>query len=230
MSFPEHPDTKIIVNEYYKKGLTEKQIYEYYQQNKSNILKETKDKNLMFYIFTDINKFIIRRKLKDNQLITLTEDNFSEVVTGRTVSIHSEFKRIEKEAIIDIDIANKDFKKIKDATSDVYEYLLNSFPLISNIEIRYTGKDGFHLFCNLKRSMNIDSIRFLFLKLLKNSPLSEKYDIGFKRTGDKVNLDLSALKYRGNRIVLGSLSEIGLKSMVVSFDKLKSFQKEMARI
>ncbi|OQB41578.1 MAG: hypothetical protein BWY04_00758 [candidate division CPR1 bacterium ADurb.Bin160] len=228
MTYPEHEKTIVLKNNFYPSGLKEIDIWNYYQENKSLILEETKNRNVMFFIFVDLNKSIILRK-KENKYIQLNKNNFDKLITGRTVSIHSSMRSQENFGILDIDFHN--FEKTKQCTEDVYQYAMNHIPIIKNIKIRYTGKDGFHLFLHFKKKYNIDSIRTLLLnQFLLKSHLKEKYTIGFRRTTETPNIDLSSNKNEGNFITLGSLSVFGLRCMEISFDQLKIFQKINAKI
>lgn len=224
--FPDHPDQIILKNKYYPKGLKEIDIWNYYQSIKEQVLKETKDRNVMLILLLD-DKFLIRRNWK-GEIIHLTSKNYSNMITGRTISIHSEMHQKEDFIIIDVDY--HDFEKTKECVREVYEYIVDHLSFINLIEIRYTGKDGFHLHLKLNKTYNIDAIRLITMKELKNSPLSKKYDIGFRRNPDRPNLDFSPDFNRKNFIVLGSLSLIGLKSIIVKYNDLQKFKKEMAII
>lgn len=224
---PEHPDTILVKNKYYPSGLKEIDIYDYYQKNKEKILSFSDNRYVMFYIFTDINKFIIKRKKEDKFLI-LNNSTWNELITGRTVSIHLAMKQNENIGIIDIDY--HDFKIAKEATLNTYEYVVERMPFVEKTKIFYTGKEGFHIECLFKKKMNIDGIRMLLLKALTNSPLKEKYDVGFRRSKDRPNLDLSPNKINGNYICPYSLSEIGLMAKEIYYNDLLYFEKSKAKI
>ena len=227
MSLPENPETIIIKNEFYPSGLTEKDIYNYYIQNKNLILKNSENRNLMIFLATDVNKFIVKRK-KGDDYIKLTGSNYEKEITGRTVSIHEERRQYENTGVIDIDY--HDFNKIKECADDVYGYIVDKLPIAKQVKIVYTGKTGIHIRFNLDKLYNVDAIRMILLKELRASSLSKKYTIGFKRTEDKPNLDLGSSKIKGNIILVGSLSIIGLKCMVIDYNDLSTFKKSDAKI
>ncbi len=234
MSQPENPKIIVIKNSFYPSGLTEIDIWNYYQKNKFNILKETKDRNIALSISIDINKMIIRRKGKSGKYIWLTTKNFDNIISGRTITIYSEMKKIEKQAFIDIDVNNFDEAKL--AAKRIYEYVLNlgiesKFKkIVSDAKIRYTGKEGFHIVCDLYKISSVDFIRQKFKKILLESPLSRIYTVEYKRKPGIVNLDLSINKFRGLYISEYSLSNIGLKCIEVPYRKILRFSKREAKI
>lgn len=223
MSYPENPETIIIKNQFYPNGLNELQIYKYYMSVKKSIIPQVRNRNIMFFFATDTNKFVVQRKGK-----FLDEKNYEKVISGRTVSIHTEMGNAENYAVIDIDSDN--LEMCKSAAVDVYEFVTNKMSIVNSAEIRYTGKESFHIRCNLKGEYNPDVIRTLFLKTLNNSELSNKYLVGFRRKSGAVNLDLSPNKVRGNSIILNSLSVWGLRCINVDPNKIMKFRREEAKI
>jgi len=130
--------------------------------------------------------------------------------------------------IIDIDCDI--FSLAKEATITTYEYVVEKMPIIRKASIRFTGKSGFHILCHFDKKINIDIIRKLLFKQLLYAKKLEKYTVGFKRKKGIPNLDLSPNKFRGNHIILGSLSIIGLRCMEVRYNELDTFNKNKARI
>jgi hypothetical protein len=225
--YPTNPDTIIIKNQFYPKGLTELDIYNYYIKNKNSILKQVEDRELMFFLGLENGNTVVKRKTPEGKYIILNNGNYKDLITGRTVSIHSTMKQKENFGIVDID--STDFRKSKLATINVYDYL-KSIPEIKNVQIRYTGKDSFHLICTLNKILAINDIRSYF-KTILSQRFTKEYEIAYhKKLGSKVNLDLSSNKYRGGFITLGSLSVLGLKCMKLSKGQLKNFNKEQAKI
>jgi len=226
MGNPENPETIILKNKFYPKGLTEGMVYNYYSKVKSLILNQTQGKDLMIVIMVDVNKPIIKRKIKGKPII-LTPSNYDDINIGRTISIYSTMKFYENHFIIDIDADT--FEKSKQPTLDVY-HSLNGSGFVSDISIRYTGKTGFHIDCELKRKTKIDSARILFEHYLK-SKLGNKYTIRPSRVKGTPNIDLWASnKLNGAYITLNSLSIIGLRCMNLMPTQLNSFKQENAKI
>jgi hypothetical protein len=220
MSYPKNPDTLIIKNKYYPKGLREIDIWNYYQKEKPRILNETRGRDLMFFIATDLNKFIVKRKGQKKNFIQLTNSNYDNVITGRTVSIHCSMKAYEDICVIDIDSDN--LKEAKEATIDVYEIMIDS-PFVNSAQIRFTGKTSFHIYCTLVRKIRIESVKHLVQKYLQDSNIEDKYTMQQKRSGKVPNIDLSPLKIKGNFITLNSLSIFGLKCIEVPYMKMDGF-------
>jgi hypothetical protein len=231
MAYPQNPETIVLRNSYYPKGLNELNIWEYYQKVKGLILNETRNRDVMFAIMVDLNKPVLRRKGKAGKNIRLTPQNYDEMITGRTVSLYSTMGMYEQYGIIDIDIDPSDgFAWAKRATGDVYEYVMDKVPLIKKTSIRFTGKSSFHIVCDFGKKLKIDTIRHLLQNFLRNSELSKVYTIEAKRRAGIPNLDLSPNKLRGNYITLNSLSIVGLRCVEVPYNKLKVFDPRMARI
>ncbi len=220
-----NPDTIIIKNKYYPSGLTETDIHRYYFQNKQEILKETKNREVMLFLRAE-NQIVVRRNDREGDIARLTAKNYGDLVHPRIISIHSTMRKNETFGIVDIDI--DDFAKAKAATSIVYQYL-SKISTFKSVKIRYTGKESFHIFCYFSRSIPVNNIR-VFLRKLLEPKFEGKYDIAAKRTAGKVNLDLSSNKYRGGFITLGSLSVWGLKCVEVPRGQLIRFDRKKVKI
>jgi hypothetical protein len=228
MTYPQNPESILLQNKYYPKGLKEIDVYNYYQKNKPRILQQTMGRDLMFWVIIEVNKSIVQRKGQETNFIRLNLHNYDQVMHPRVISIHSTMKRSDDIGIIDVD--SDDWDEAKQATIDTYEYVIQKFPIVNSVEIRYTGKTGFHIFCKLNRSVNVDTTRFLFKKFLDESPLVKKYTVEHKRSPGVVNLDLAPNKFRGPYITLHSLSIWGLKCMNIDHSDVYKFDPYHARI
>jgi len=228
MSFPEDPKSIIIKNSFYPKGLTEENIYTYYQSVKSDILKQVINRKVFFFLFIDTNDYIVRRKGAGQIPYQLTMDNYDKTITGRTVSIVSTMNNKENFGIIDID--SKDFEKAKETTCLVYDFILNNYDNV--LDIRFTGKSSFHIIVHYKSNLNINDIRLNLRKMILNSKLTETNNItlNYKRTPIAPNIDLSPNKLNGGFITLYSLSQIGLKCSNISRSDIMKIKKEDFKI
>jgi len=230
MSYPENPETIVIQNNFYPQGLKEIDIWNYYQKAKVNILRETINRDIMFFIMVEKNKAIVRRK-NNSEFIRLKPVNYDTVITGRTVSLHSGMGLYEEFGIIDIDIDPSDgFKWAKEVTYRVYDYVMDKIPIIKSASIRFTGKHSFHIKCDFGRKMKIDVIRFLLAKFLRESELARVYTVEGKRRAGVPNLDMAPNKFKGNFITENSLSIWGLRCMEVPYSSLMSFDPRKAMI
>jgi len=231
MGYPQNPETIVLKNEYYPKGLREIDIWNYYIKNKRFLLDETKGHDLMFYILVRENTPVIRRRTADKAYIRLDNKNYEELITGRTLSIHKAMGLYENFGIIDIDIDPSDgFAWAKKVTLETYDYVIDKIPIVRKASIRYTGKTSFHITCDFGRNLKIESIQFLLEKFFKESPLSKAYTIGGRRKAGVPNLDLNRNVFRANHIALHSLSTIGLKCMEVPYRDVIKFDKHRAVI
>jgi len=227
MAYPENPETIILKNKYYPKGLKEIDVWNYYQKNKSLILDQTRNRELMFAIVIDTNKTILRRKGKEG-IIKLTPQNYDNYITGRSLTIYSTMGQYEDIGIIDIDSDKWNLARI--AASDVYDFVMDKMPIIRSATLKFSGKTGFHILCHFSRKIKIDTIRYLLRQELQKSELINNYTIESKRRPGIPNLDLSPNKYRGAYITLGSLSIIGLRCMNVGYNEILRFDPYKAKI
>ncbi len=222
---PKNPNTIVIKNEFYPKGLSELDVYNYYMNNKKKILNEVSGRDLMLFLAVDTNKFIVRRHTKFDDFIQLDYYNYDRIINGRVVSIHSTFGSRESFGIVDIDCSN--FDDAKYGAAEVYDLLVKYNP---KLEIRYTGKDSFHILYKFDHLYEISRIRSMLKELLSDLAANQKYTINKTRSKDKINLDLSSNKIRGGFITLHSLSILGLRCMKISRNNLLSFNKTFAKI
>jgi len=228
MSYPENPETIIIKNSIYPKGLREIDVWNYYQKNKPLLLKNCMNRYVMLAIMTDVNNPIMRRKGKDG-FIKLLNHSYDNTMTGRTITVYSLMRMNEDIAIIDIDSDN--FRDARVATKEVYDFIMDNVTFIRSAEIRFTGKTSFHIECSLSKKYSINAIRGLLEKTLKGSPLINKYTVASKRTKGRVNIDLWASnKFDGAFISKDSLSVIGMKCMEVRYNDILSFDIRKAMI
>jgi hypothetical protein len=230
MGQPNNPETIVLKNKFYPRGLREIDIWNYYQSVKIPLLKEVQTRNVMLGIMVDLNKPVLRRNLQ-NKPIRLMPNNYDEIITGRTVALYSELGGYENFGVIDIDISESDgFVWARKAAIDVYDFVMDRMPLVRSAKIRFTGKSSFHIICEFGRMMKIDSVRFLLQKFLRESELSKVYTIQQKRRPGIPNLDLSPNKYRGNIITPYSLSIWGLRCTEVPYNKMMTFNPSKAVI
>lgn len=229
MSKPTNPDTVILKNNYYTRGLTEGDVWDYYQKNKYKIIKFLNNRTVFFDIATDVNKTVVRRKGKGGKTPFLNTSNFDEVMTGRTLTINGVMNRVEDFGIIDIDTDN--FRDAKTAAEEVYNGVMgDEFDFITEASIRYTGKSSFHVICQMNIKRNIDLIRELLRRKLIESTLSNQYTVESRRRVGIPNLDLSSNKIYGGFISLHSLSRIGLPSIDVPINSIRNFDPKKLAI
>jgi hypothetical protein len=228
MAEPKNPQQIILKNQFYEHGLKEIDIWEHYQKNKRIILNETRLKEVIFFLATDVNKTVVLRNYMGKP-IYLTPSNYDFMIGGRTLSVHTTMGLHSKYGLIDIDIS--DFNRAKDITEETY-FFLNKAPFVDSCEIRFTGKDSFHVKANFKKEFAIDDIRYMLKDYFENETMEVgyRYTVKHKREAEIPNIDLATNKHRGSHIALGALSVMGLECVKVDIKRLKSFRKEMAVI
>jgi len=169
----------------------------------------------------------MRRKL-NGRFIKLTNANYEKIITGRTIALYSTMGFYEDMAIIDIDTDS--FDEAKKVTPEVYKEIIKA-NFITDCEIRYTGKTGFHIICNFPAKINVNKARTMIESYLRSTELTQKYTIASKRTKGVPNIDLWATnKKNGAYITLNSLSIIGLKCVNVPINNLSSFMAKSVKI
>lgn len=222
--FPSKPNEVILQNEFYPNGLTHHDVYSYYQMNKPTILKNTHNHAVMMFFAPTANHIIVKRKI-DNSFIRLNQNNYNDLISGRSISIHSTMNLTESFGIIDVDGDN--FEDNKSATFTIYNKLIH-LPIFKSIKIIYTGKTSFHIRPIFHKSMHITKIKEILIETLQSLDLP--WSISYKRLPGKVVLDLSSNKFQGGFITVGSLSVLGLKCLELEISELMGFQKELAKI
>ena len=137
MGKPTSPQTVILKNKFYPKGLREIDVWFYYQSVKRELIAENVGLQMMVYIMTDLNKPVIRRKGAGGKPIYLDNKSYDNVVTGRTISFHSSMNPTTRYGIIDVDIhPNDGFRWAKQATLATYDYVMDKMAFIRSAKIR----------------------------------------------------------------------------------------------
>jgi hypothetical protein len=228
MSYPENPETVVVRNKFYPKGLREIDVWNHYQKVKAKLLMETKNFDLMVVLMVDENKPVIRRRV-EGRTIRLTPQNYDELITGRTVSIHISMGSTSTYGIIDVDLDPRDnFRWAIKATTDTYDFVMDKMPIVKKASMRFTGKSSFHIICDFERRMKVDTMKYLLQKFLNESDISRVYQIGGRRKPGVPNLDLDRNCLRCNHIALHALSIWGLQCMEVPYTKIHRFNPREA--
>ena len=228
MSYPENPETIVVKNRFYPQGLREIDVWNHYQKVKRHLLQETRNLDLMFVIMVDENKSIMKRRV-GTSTIRLTPQNYDEIITGRTVSIHNSMGSISSYGIIDIDIDPRDnFRWAIQATKETYDFVMDKMPVVKKASMRFTGKSSFHIVCDFERRMKVDTMKYLLQKFLSESDLARVYQIDGRRKSGVPKLDLGRNCLRCNHIALHALSIWGLQCMEVPYMKIDRFNPREA--
>jgi hypothetical protein len=130
--------------------------------------------------------------------------------------------------IVDFDATS--FDQAKRVTSDIYDKMVNH-PDVKSVDIRYTGKRGFHVLSWLKKEQPINKARDGLREWLKVEFEGHKdVVVGESPTDSKGALGLTSMKLNGGQIALWSLRTNGLCCIEVSRKELDGFQQADATI
>jgi len=229
-AYPKHPETVVIEpNRWYKKGVTEKMIYEYYDSIKHKMIPFMKGKDIMLFIKTDGT--VIKRKNSGGKPIRINnEKDFEKHLSGRTIEWHITYGKRTDKYVVDLDPHEefKNFEKVKDYAARVGR-LLKRQPEVTKVTYRFSGNRGIYVEAQLKGKMDIDRARKK-LKELLDEEFKDDLNVTTKLARpDQMRLDVSTFHYKGSIKAPYSLSgKTGLASIPIK--DLKGFKKEHARI
>lgn len=227
MAFPNNPLTIVVKNKYYSNGLTEGKVYDYYIRNKNNIIKEINYRPVLLFIYTDVNKWVIKRNLKGSS-VYIDKFNYNEIITGRTVSLSVERGSKLSYLCVDVDPGqNVREEAIKQAVRDVSKSSISA--LSKRLRIVNTST-GYHVYFYLKKPLPVETAYKILNKAL-SIDFRDKYILGGKPPkSNEIKLDTSTSRNRGSHVLVGGLCRNGLKCMDItktfeSFDRKKAILK-----
>jgi hypothetical protein len=206
--FPSHPNNKID-------GLTEKDVWEYYEKNKDKIFPYIKNRTVLFRLKTDNGFIILRKDPKTKEDIKIrTIEDYDKYNNGRNVEWHIVIPSKRSDILyIDLDPKEKfDKSKINDIIRDIVNNINDYIKNIKNIEIFKSGGRGYHIFIFLNKPMDVDKARKLLKRLAKDIilPRYEKVTLSIPKK-DEMRFDVTTLHYKGSLSVPYSLNAKTLK-------------------
>jgi len=222
-SEPKHPDTVIIPkNEYYRNGLTELDIYNYYKKSASQILPYLKLYKVL--IITRVDGIVVRRHSEDDMITIKTEEEFEQYNNGRNVEFHIVVGKETNLGWIDIDPHEVSFNRTKTITEQIFNALKKEY---KNVWVKFSGNRGFHLMLEFSRVRDTDKVRSELKNFLAQF-VNDELTLGIAKKG-QIRLDVTTLHNLGSVRAPYSLSvKTGLISMPVR--SIKTFRKEDAII
>jgi hypothetical protein len=238
--FPDHPDQIVVSKSEHGLGgpeVTELDVYSYYTDGViTKMMQELKGREIFIGVKprgkTPKGKPIYVRHPYDKKTEYIhinSEKDFETYHSGRTVEYHVTMGASScPYYIIDLDAVG-DWATIKKITADC-STMLEKLPEVKKVEIRFTGKRGFHLLGWLKKSMPIDQARERLKEHIKEA-FGDRKDvtIGESPSGNKSSIGVSPMKAHGGQVALWSMRVTGLCCVEVPLAKLGSFKKEDAR-
>lgn len=235
--YPNHPNDMVLPkSDWNSREVLEIDVWNYYSAAKAKMVSEFKGRNLFIGVVPkDYKKgqkpIYIRHPYHGNtEYIRIRSDKEFEIYhSGRTVEYHVTMPQYAPYYIIDIDAPGK-FSDTKKITAEVADALGN-IPEVKDVEIRYSGKRGFHTLGWLKKAKDVNDARSFLHDWLKTT-FADREDVvlGESPQGDKPALGLSPMKVNGGQVALWSLRVSGLCCIEVPRAQLMSFEREDASI
>lgn len=231
--YPDNPE-EIVISK--KESILDNEVKEidvwtYYEGIKGKLIPLLKEKDLFIVIKPD-GKPIYKRHPYDGKTeyirINDTKD-FEEYHSGRTVEYHVTMEASTKLYIVDFDPSEEmDFDKAKKIAGEVYDGLINLLE-VKKVDIRYTGKRGFHILGHLKEEQPVEQAHDDLEKWL-NENFNDRDDIVIQESpkGKKGALGISPMKHNGGHVALHSMRVSGLCCMEIPRSRLSKFNREEA--
>jgi len=158
--YPSHPDKIVIDNE--QTTLSEDSVWQWYNKMKDKILPYLKDRVLALRLATDTNKeTFIRHEPKGGDIKINTEEDYDRWNNGRMLSFGIEMKDRDNFLIIDLDPKSSfSFDRTKEIAAEIYK-ILDGTKVFKNIDLQYSGADGFHIFGYFKEEITDSQLKEL---------------------------------------------------------------------
>jgi len=212
-------------------------MWNYYSGVKGKMLSELKGREMFIGIVPKGYKkgqkpVYVRHPYdkKTDRILINSEKDFDTYHSGRTVEYHITMPHMAPYYVIDYDAGDESFPQTKKVVAEIADRL-RKLPEVKSVEIRYTGKRGFHVLGWLKKARDVDEARDLLKSWLKDN-FGERDDVTIAESpsGKKGALGLSSMKENGGQVALWSLRVTGRCCVEVPRASLMSFEKENATI
>jgi len=211
--YPDNPNQIVLKNKYYPSGLREIDIYNHYLNYEDKLLKWIDNRYVGFFI--NVNGQRIMKRRINNKPITLTKENFKDLITGRTNTIFVEHPTQTNYYVIDVDPGKNISRDTTiEIIADIHNHLFLRL-LTYKKEILITSSTGFHIIGTIPNKKNINHIRKLIEDMLNFIVKSKKYTskvlVNKKgRDPNTINLDLTPMYEKSLHISKFSLTKDGL--------------------
>jgi len=223
MAFPENPNTIILKadNHNYTNNITGRDIWNYYDNIKNKMIPFFKEKDL----------FVVPKTGKKIRINTNKE--FEEYNTGRIGEFYINCPKAIDYFVLNLD-PGKDliWGDVKRRTRQLVDFL-ESTELLKKIEIYYNGKRGFNLWCYLKSTQNVDTVKIEWKDALQKQYGDSKIYVTDKKVPkpSQMNIDFSPVKFNGDHVAPFSMRlETGLTCVNIKLENLGKFKKKDSAI
>lgn len=208
--YPKHPATVIVPpNDFYSSGLTEHDIWEYYDSVKEKLAPQLYGSPVTTVIVTPTGLVVRRNDSKTKEPIRVESvEDFDRLNNGRAVEFHKAMGKTTNMVWVDLDPREGyPWPKVIDAAIVVRDSLMG-FNGIENVRIAFSGNRGFHVRGFLAEPMDIDEARRMVIQRLESEvvPRVEGATTGFTDKPDAIRLDVSTLHSAGSLRVPWSLN------------------------
>ena len=231
MPTPSEPNKIILKNAIYPNGLTAQTLYDYYIANKDNIIKNCKNRKILFFLSFDPNQSLVVKRNHNGKPIYLNSANYDTFISGHTVSLSKEINNSGKSnlIVIDIDPVNNGVAEdlLKTSVNDLSAYFTTHNDVKSTKV--FASAKGYHLYLELSKFYKSNELMGRTAALLKEE-FGSKYFVNEKINRRKINplkvinLDLSPMYFRGSLTVPYSLTRIG--TICANIENIGTFKRE----
>jgi len=232
--YPKHPDTIVVESEFYPRGLTEADVWSYYDGTKNEIVGELEGHNVMLVIKADGEIYKRHPDGKEAFIRIGSVEDFDRYNNGRTVEFHKVLGDQTSYGFVDVDPKEAvPFEKARKVAGDVYDLLLEQ-PDINRVDLAYSGGRGFHIYPYYERPKPTEEARKDLRSAMDGyieQSGDEQLTTGITSEKNMIRLDTSTLKRAGSLRVFGSLNaKTGLRCTPIARDELPRFSKEAAKV
>ena len=212
---------------------TKRDIFNWYMQPKvrEKLLEDLERKPVIVIQKFSPTSTVLKRNLGDEKIkITKIDErdvddprNLRYWAERRAVEFHKTNEEMTDKAIVDVDpgpgVKFEELKEtVKKLVREFKEGKVFNYP-IKEVEIRFSGGEGFYVIAHLKKKVSVDELREAMTKYLKSfweNPDPSRYTVTRKPVAGQIRLDLSPMKRGGSIRALYSLNEkTGLVSVPV---------------
>jgi DNA ligase D-like protein (predicted 3'-phosphoesterase) len=235
----EHPDTVIFPpSEWYPEGLTERAIHDYYDKVSDRIINQYVQNDLdgMVILYVDDRLVIKRNASIEVQAMKIgDQEAFGRLNGGRAVEFHFAMGDEVKFLWLDLD-PKPDFpwEDAREIAAELAERLSENAQGVIDTEIRFSGRDGFHIYAKLDHTIPVDEARRRVAAITEDY-ITDKKDERLTASATKdpkmMRLDYSTLhKAGGLRCAYSLAFPTGLVCLPIPVNGMGTFEREEATI